>query len=287
MPPRVTVIIATYNWASVLPYSIGSVLDQSFRDFELLVIGDGCTDESERVVAEIPDSRVRWIGLPTNTGHQSGPNNEGLRQADGEIVAYLGHDDLWLPHHLASLVGAIDEGADVASTIVAFIGGQGERSVPKFLSPLAPNGWMPPTGFGHRKRVTDRIGGWRHYRELTIDPEHELLLRAREAGFRFGYVPRLTAIKLAASMRRDVYKLRPCDEQADWLRRIRSEPDFEANLLGQWVLESPRQYRIGLRRLWPSLLRETVKRVAQRAGDMVKPSRARARIEARRRFKGL
>jgi len=42
--PRVTVIMATYNWATVLPYSIGSVLDQTFTDFELLVIGDGCTD---------------------------------------------------------------------------------------------------------------------------------------------------------------------------------------------------------------------------------------------------
>ncbi|HYC91914.1 MAG TPA: glycosyltransferase [Thermoanaerobaculia bacterium] len=40
--PRVTVIMATYNWSTVLPYSIGSVLAQTFTDFELLVIGDGC-----------------------------------------------------------------------------------------------------------------------------------------------------------------------------------------------------------------------------------------------------
>src|ERR1041384_1641145 len=49
--PRVTVIIPPYNWSTVLPYSIGSVLDQTFTDFELLVIGDGCTDDSEAVVA--------------------------------------------------------------------------------------------------------------------------------------------------------------------------------------------------------------------------------------------
>src|SRR4051812_48682622 len=108
MSPRVSVIIATYNWSSVLPYSIGSVLRQTMQDFEILVVGDGCTDNSEEVVAAMGDPRIRWVNLPANTGHQSGPNNEGLRQARGEFIAYLGHDDLWLPHHLAAHVAALD-----------------------------------------------------------------------------------------------------------------------------------------------------------------------------------
>ena len=73
--PRVSVIIATYNWATVLPYSIGSVLDQTFTDFELLVVGDGCTDESADVVASFQDPRVHWVNLPRNTGHQAGPRS--------------------------------------------------------------------------------------------------------------------------------------------------------------------------------------------------------------------
>jgi hypothetical protein len=91
--PRVSVLIATYNWSAVLPFSIGSVLAQTFGDFELLVIGDGCTDDSAAVVAAIDDPRVRWINLPQNTGHQSAPNNRGLQEARGELIAYLGHDD--------------------------------------------------------------------------------------------------------------------------------------------------------------------------------------------------
>src|SRR5690349_20582249 len=98
--PLVSIIMATYNWSSVLPYSIGSVQHQTLPDFELLVVGDGCTDDSAEVVGAIGDPRVRWIGLENNSGHQSVPNNEGLRQARGEIIAYLGHDDLWLPDHL-------------------------------------------------------------------------------------------------------------------------------------------------------------------------------------------
>ena len=68
--PRVTVVMATYNWATVLPYSIASILDQTFTDFELLVIGDGCTGDSAEVVAGFDDPRVQWHNLPSNAGHQ-------------------------------------------------------------------------------------------------------------------------------------------------------------------------------------------------------------------------
>src|SRR5262245_27616274 len=119
--PRVTVILPTYNWATVLPYSIGSVLGQHFTDFELLVIGDGCTDESGEVVGAIDDPRVEWINLPQRTGYQSGPNTEGLRRARGSIVAYLGHDDLWLPSHLELMTAALDGGSTWAYALTLYV----------------------------------------------------------------------------------------------------------------------------------------------------------------------
>ena len=92
------------------------------QDFELLVVGDGCTDDLEQVVVGIQDPRVRWINLPANTGHQSGPNNRGLQEANGEFIAYLGHDDLWLPHHLQCAVDALEAtGAAIAYSLVVRI----------------------------------------------------------------------------------------------------------------------------------------------------------------------
>lgn len=220
MSPRVTVIIPTYNWSSVLPYSIGSVLDQSFADFELLVIGDGCTDDSEQVVRGFADPRVQWINLPRH-GHQSGPNNEGIRRARADYVAYLGHDDLWLPHHLEVLVQALDAGADVAHSAIALIPTVGRRFAATLL----------PSSTAHRKAPIGNIGGWRDYRQLTVNPETDLWQRAREAGLRFTFVPRMTAVKLPAAWRRDVYRERPSHEQAAWLARIRSEPDLETKEL--------------------------------------------------------
>src|SRR5687767_13979403 len=141
MPPRVTIIIPTYNMSTVLSHSIGRALDQTFTDFELLVVGDGCTDDSERVVSEIKDPRVRWINLLPRWGHQTGPNNEGLRQARAEYIAYLGHDDLWFPHHLENLVAALDAGADLAHSALAIVMADGH------VLPLT----LAPTAVAHRK----------------------------------------------------------------------------------------------------------------------------------------
>src|SRR6202022_1897981 len=121
--PRVSIITATFNYSSVLRYAIKSVLWQTFQDFEHLIVGDGCSDDSEQVVAQFNDARLIWHNLPTNSGSQSAPNNKGLELARGEYIAYLGHDDLWHPSHLEKLIQAMDENnADWAHPLAVMIG---------------------------------------------------------------------------------------------------------------------------------------------------------------------
>ena len=155
-------IIPTFNWATVLPFSIGSVLDQTFTDFELLVIGDACTDESAAVVRACAagDDRVRWHNLPTNGRSQAGPNNEGLRLGRGDLVAYLGHDDLWLPRHLEGLVAVLDRGPTIVRSRVV----QVNPEAPPFAVPAldwryTPGEWVPrrasPTGATPRSPSAD------------------------------------------------------------------------------------------------------------------------------------
>jgi glycosyltransferase involved in cell wall biosynthesis len=290
--PRVSVIIATYNWSSVLPYSIGSVLRQTMPDFEILVVGDGCTDDSEAVVAAIGDPRIRWFNLPANTRHQSGPNNEGLRQARGEFIAYLGHDDLWLPHHLEAHVAALDSSSAVMtySLLVAVTPDDDE------LRPVRPRpedgAWSPPSCTVHRRSVTEAVGGWRDYREITVPPEIDLWRRARAAGFEFKFVRRLTAIKFPASTRRGVYQTRPNHEQAVWSRRIASEPDLEATLLTEIVSGPGIVRRLSdrelLRQLIPELLVRAARRLRRQSQLLASLwPRKGAIIDSVRRFKGL
>ena len=291
MDPAVTVIIPTYNWSSVLPYSIGSVLRQTFTAFELLVVGDGCTDDSEAVVGRMSDPRVKWINLPINTGHQSGPNNEGLRQARGQFIAYLGHDDLWLPHHLSCLVSALGEGADLAYGMSLLVAANGcDRRPEPTDEKYHPGMWIPPTNVVHRRSVTDRIGGWRHYRELDTDPEVELWRRAYTADHRLTFVPRLTAIKLPALVRRDIYKFRPCHEQAAWSERIQREDDFEVVELIRTVLATAAQIRAKpYRVLLHDFVQRTCKGLMRRSRLLIsRPARPKGgSIDAGREFKGL
>jgi glycosyltransferase involved in cell wall biosynthesis len=268
--PLVTVIIPTYNWSAVLPYSIGSVLRQTLADFELLVIGDGCTDDSEAVVRAVGDPRIRWINLPKNTGIQSGPNNEGLRLARGEFIAYLGHDDLWLPHHLSSLTGCMGQVADLAYGVTLMVGPEGSFVVPAPpLSVYWSGAWIAPTAIVHRRRVTEHVGGWRDYRELDCDPETDLWRRAYEGGYRFAFMSRLTSVKFPAAWRRDVYKLRPHHEQAAWLERIDKNPGFEIEYLVKMLeIGKPMYAKIF-------------------AGASPSPPVGGSEVEIRRKFKGL
>ncbi|RBP39654.1 glycosyl transferase family 2 [Roseimicrobium gellanilyticum] len=249
--PRVSVIIATYNWSSVLRYSIESVLDQEFEDFEVLVIGDGCTDDSAAVAASFGDARVRWHNLPENSGNQSAPNNEGLRLARGTYCAYLGHDDIWHPRHLAVLVRAMDEtGADFGYTWLQMLGPEvapGRERV-RLLTGVAPGGVhdkdmaVPPSSVMHRREAGLSIGGWKDYRTVRLPPDSEFLHRAALQGMRFTCVPELTVFKFNASWRKDSYVEKPCHEQRECLRRIREERDFRVHELQAVITALIRQH---------------------------------------------
>ena len=95
----VSVIIATYNRASILPRAIQSVLNQTHNNFELLIIDDGSIDNTEDVVHSFKDSRIRSHKHKHNLG-QNAALNTGLRLAEGSYIAFLDSDDEWLPENL-------------------------------------------------------------------------------------------------------------------------------------------------------------------------------------------
>ncbi len=228
--PLVSVIIATYNWPSVLRYAIGSVLWQSLEDWELIVVGDGCDDDTADVVASFGDRRISWHNLESNSGSQSAPNNAGVERARGRYVAYLGHDDLWFPDHLGLLHAAAErDGADVAYSIAEMIGPEGSNL--RVLTGLTPpDGYrvevvIPPSALLHRRDLSGTIGGWRDYRELELPPDREFVLRAHAAGASFTAVEELTVLKLNSAWRPNSYRERPSHEQAAYAAQIREDPN--------------------------------------------------------------
>jgi glycosyltransferase involved in cell wall biosynthesis len=290
--PRVTVVTATYNYATVLPYAIASVLDQTFTDFEYLVVGDGCSDESAEVVEAVADPRVHWVNLPANVGHQSAPNNEGIGRANGELIAYLGHDDLWLPRHLELLVSAIDAGATIAhGTTLLVAPDDPPIPWPERHWAYVPGAWMPPTSVVHDRSLAVSVGGWRHPRDTgTLDAEADLWRRMAERSLPPRRVDRLTSVKLPAARRRDVYRDRPYDEQAEWLQRIRADDDSEAAFRSRYP-ESSQYVKSSARRLVDRVHAKVALRTRLRNAGLLAPAPAPETAEDRRlagrAFKGL
>jgi glycosyltransferase involved in cell wall biosynthesis len=97
--PTVSVIIPTYNRAHLVGRAIQSVLDQTYHDFELIVVDDASTDATEEAVRNFNDPRIRYIRHEHNRGG-SAARNTGIGAAHGEYIAFLDSDDEWFPTKL-------------------------------------------------------------------------------------------------------------------------------------------------------------------------------------------
>jgi len=121
--PLISVYIPTYNRAKILmERSVPAVLAQSYKNFELIIVGDHCTDETEKLVSGINDPRVRFYNIPKR-GYRYPPTaenhwlagpvvaaNQALKMVRGKWTARIDDDDIWTEDHLASLLDFAEEG---------------------------------------------------------------------------------------------------------------------------------------------------------------------------------
>jgi glycosyltransferase involved in cell wall biosynthesis len=96
---KFTVIITCYNREKTIIRSIDSVLNQTYQDFELIVVDDASKDKSVEIISTVADPRLRLVQQPVNKG-QNAALNAGILQARNEILAFLDSDDIWFPEYL-------------------------------------------------------------------------------------------------------------------------------------------------------------------------------------------
>lgn len=253
--PLVSVILPTYHWPSVLRYAIKTVLWQTFTDFELIIVGDGCEDSTEMEVKEFHDPRILWINLPEHSGNQAAPNNAGLALARGKYIAYMHHDDLWLPNHLMTLVGKFSSVLSLAHTLCLQISLTSHHTAERIRLVMG----LPNTGFcGPEKRAiytvsimhtiekAKQIGGWRDWKTLHKTTFTDFIERLSETGEQIYSIPEITVLKFNSAERLYSYVEKPCHEQATYFERIQREPDFlyrelllaiENMMLGKQVIQ--------------------------------------------------
>ena len=105
--PKVSVVIPTYNRADLLPRAVNSVLYQTFTDYEIIIVDDCSSDNTQGVISTFTDPRIRSVRHNRNKG-QSATINTGIANAHGEYLAFLDDDDEWLPAKLEGQVSILD-----------------------------------------------------------------------------------------------------------------------------------------------------------------------------------
>lgn len=245
--PLVTVIIQTYNRSNILGYVIRSVLAQTFSDWELLVVGDRCTDDTADVVAAFNDPRIRYCNLESRVGDQSGPTNEGIRIGRGRYVALLNHDDLWFPDHLEHAVAAIEKGdSDLVFSLQLEADPDGRWRV----NAAFPTGRFDPTTHPNastwlfRRELAQRIGPLKRRDKVWSFPTREWIWRAYRSGARLLAVDAITVIVISSTTRRNTYSQRQSHEHAAIHSELTGNPRFrEQCLAGAWTHPQPTHLR--------------------------------------------
>lgn len=111
---KISVIIPTYNRAKLLQKAINSVLEQTYMDYEIIVVSDGSTDETENMMREFEkqDRRIRYISYyPSVNGSHA--RNIGIKAAKGEYIAFLDDDDIWLKEKLEKQIKVFNNNPEV------------------------------------------------------------------------------------------------------------------------------------------------------------------------------
>ena len=181
----VSVIIPLYNARDVIGKTIESVLAQTWRDYELIIIDDGSTDESSKVIEHF-GSRIRYI-RQENSG-VAAARNRGIAESAGVYVALLDHDDLWHPMKLEKQVHLLEDRPEVGMVVtdvahvdldgrpMGIVGG-GYNPSEEFAR-LFVQGYVPtPSAAMIRRSVLERVGGFdESFRSAGLD-DHELWTR--------------------------------------------------------------------------------------------------------------
>lgn len=186
--PKVSVIIATYNSEKTLEAAIKSVLNQSFNDWECIIVDGDSTDRTVEIAKRYADAdpRIRYISEPDQGIYDA--FNKGWQNAKGEWIHYLGSDDLLLPDGLKSLIEAAETCDAIYGTTELRFGFGDNHHQGNLPSTKIPKR-MPAChqAIIMRRSLIEQLGGFRL--KYRIVGDFDLVQRAFKLGATFKRIP--------------------------------------------------------------------------------------------------
>lgn len=208
----VSAVVATYGRPDALKATLTSLILQRHTNWEAIVVGDCCSEETESVIRDLQDPRISYYNLPQRFGEQSGPNSFGLRLVRGEYLCFLNHDDLLLSDHLTHALSEIrhhqadlyfgkyanasdlmDDNGVVSAVFTAVLPSHRE---PAFMYDPNCSDLDPSSFWVVRTALAKAVGPWRPAAELWRTPISDWLLRAAKHGGTFIFGQTVTGLRI-------------------------------------------------------------------------------------------
>lgn len=200
MKPFFSVVIPTYNCANKIHRAIESVLSQSYKSFEVLVMDDGSTDNTEEIINSFRDKRILY-DKDKNFGGPAKPRNRGIAKAKGDWICFLDADDWWHHHKLEFTLSEIEAGAEVIYHDMYLVRSLSQNifkdklisSQPKhpmFTSLLFSAMSLPNSSVVVKKECLKKIGKISEKKDLISVEDYDTWIRLSKVTEKFARIPR-------------------------------------------------------------------------------------------------
>ena len=220
--PAVSIVITAYNYAQYLPLAIRSILNQTCNDYEVIIINDGSTDNTDEVVEEfLANQRVQYI-KQKNFG-QAAAKNRGIRNSTGEFIAFLDADDLWRKDKIEKQIVLVkNPHIGVVYSKMRIMNSEGEikdvqpgRGVfspqsGKVTDALLVDNFLPFSSVIVRKECLNKIGAFNESYQMGID--WDLWLRISLA-YEFAFVDDAGVVDFKANLMGDSHEVKARGDQ--------------------------------------------------------------------------
>lgn len=193
--PSVSVVIPTYNHAQFLQTAIQSVMDQTFTDWEAIVVNNHSEDNTVEIIAAFNDPRIRLVNFH-NHGIIAAARNHGIGLASGKYIAFLDSDDTWYPEKLERCVAMLETGYDAVCHGEFWVkkGGTprkilyGPQQRTNYLSLLYDGNCLSTSAIVVKKSALESVGGFDESPQMVTAEDYELWLKLAKDGCRFALV---------------------------------------------------------------------------------------------------